>query len=133
MHTCAQYIGLPYLPDGQGPHAFNCWTFVRWVQKEQFNRTLPEIPISGSNLTALARAFRDHPERQRWQRVTSPQEGDCVLLRQSRIPIHIGIWMSVDNSGVLHCVPESGVVFQSIPSLNQHGWQVEGFYRFQPA
>lgn len=74
--------------------------------------------------------FRDHPERQRWVSVVKPAEGDAVLLRQSRHPVHVGVWLAVDGGGVLHAVKDAGVVFQKLPELLLHGWRVEGFYQF---
>jgi len=85
---------------------------------------------SSTNVLAIARGFRDHPERERWDLVDDPVEGDCVLMRQARYPIHVGVWLDVDNGGVLHCSQESGVAFQTLSSLALNGWQVEDFYRF---
>ena len=81
---------------------------------------------------AMGRTFRDHPERRRWAKVEMPQEGDCVLLRRSRHPIHVGVWLDVDDGGVLHCAEDCGVVFQRPDALRLNGWAVEGFYRFSP-
>ncbi len=62
--------------------------------------------------------------------VVQPQEGDAVLLRQFRHPVHVGVWLVVDGGGVLHAVKDAGVVYQKLLELLLHGWQVEGFYRF---
>ncbi|MEG3637640.1 NlpC/P60 family protein [Magnetococcus sp. PR-3] len=130
-HFAAQYIGRPWSATAEGPEAFNCWTLVRWIQQRHFNRSLPSIPISGNDLSTLARAFQNHDERQRWQRVQAAREGDCVLMRQARYPVHVGLWLDVDSGGVLHCVQGAGVVFQNLQALQQHGWFTEGYYRFK--
>ena len=91
--------------------------------------TLPAIP-NPEDLLAIARSFRDHPERRRWNGSRRPRKGDCVLMRQARYPVHIGIWLDVDGGRVLHAVRDSGVVAQSRDSLAAHGWRIEGFYRF---
>ncbi|MBC7953280.1 MAG: C40 family peptidase [Rhodospirillaceae bacterium] len=114
---------------GGVPASFNCWEFVRMVQARHFDRTLPEI-VNPDDTLALGRTFRDHPERRRWQAVPAPADGDCVLLRRSRHPIHVGIWLAVDGGGVLHCSQDSGVVFQRADALSLNGWAVAGFYRF---
>lgn len=129
MHWAEELIGRPYRAGGQGPDAFDCWGVVRWVMAHRFGRELPAIPIDASDLRAILTAFRDHPERQRWSLVASPAEGDCVLLRQSRHPIHVGVWLSVDGGGVLHAVEANGVVFQRVRDLLTCGWRIEGFYR----
>ena len=62
--------------------------------------------------------------------VECPCEGDAVLMRQSRHPVHVGIWLAVDAGGVLHAARDIGVVFQGPADLTTHGWRIEGFYRF---
>lgn len=129
MHWAENYIGTPWSATGVGPGSYHCWAFVRHVQEEQFGRALPGIP-NPEGILSIARDFRDHPERRRWKRVKVPGEGDCVLMRQARYPIHVGVWLDVDGGGVLHCSQEAGVAFQSLSSLALNGWSVEGFYRF---
>ncbi|MDO8605103.1 MAG: NlpC/P60 family protein [Phaeospirillum sp.] len=128
-HWATALIGLPWSVHGSGPDLFNCWEFVRMVQSRHFGRTLAEI-ANPEDILGLGRTFRDHPERRRWAKVEHPAEGDCVLLRQSRHPIHVGIWLDVDGGGVLHCSRESGVVFQRPDALRLNGLAIEGFYRF---
>lgn len=129
MHWALPYIGRPWHPTAEGPDAFYCWSFVRFIQAQHFGRDLPTIP-NPEDLLAMVRAFHAHPERKRWDRVEFPAEGDCVLMRQARYPIHVGVWLGVDGGGVLHCARESGVVFQRLQALTFNGWQIEGFYRF---
>lgn len=129
MHWATALIGLKWSVHGSGPDTFNCWEFVRMVQARHFGRALAEI-ANPEDILLMGRTFRDHPERRRWVKVEHPAEGDCVLLRQSRHPIHVGIWLDVDGGGVLHCSRESGVVFQRPAALELNGWGIEGFYRF---
>ena len=135
MHWAARYIGLPWEAAAEGPHAFNCWTFVRHVQRVYYGRDLPEIP-NPEDILRVARAFRDHPERARWPEVEVPRDGDCVLMRQSRHPVHVGVWITgVGYAGagaVLHCARDSGVVCQTPAALNTNNWHIAGYYRFAP-
>ena len=130
-HWAIALIGLPWSVHGSGPDLFNCWEFVRMVQAEHFGRLLPEIG-NPEDMLVMGRTFRDHPERRRWAKVDPPVEGDCVLLRRSRHPIHVGVWLDVDGGGVLHCAEGAGVVFQRSDALALNGWAIEGFYRFSP-
>jgi hypothetical protein len=50
-------------------------------------------------------------------------------MRQAKNPVHAGIWLDIDGGGVLHCVRGSGVVFQSIVTLNLCGWFLHSYYR----
>jgi len=141
VHWASTYIGLPWAADGEGPPpgaacrdpgktwSFHCWALVRHVQRERFGRFLPAIP-NPDDLLTIARNFRDHPERRRWNLVEAPEEGDCVLMRQARYPVHVGVWLEVDGGRVLHVVRDKGVVAQSRESLAAHGWRIEGYYRF---
>lgn len=133
-HWAGAYIGLPWARDGEGPDAYHCWSFVRHILAAHFDLAVPRIPYS-EDLIALARVFRDHPERRRWDEVSMAEvrPGDAVLLRQARYPIHIGVWLAEDGGGVLHCSRDSGVVYQSSRALRVNGWQIAGIYRFQGA
>ena len=128
-HWAEHYIGIPWEPTGEGPDSYHCWSFVRHIQEKHFGRTLPGIP-NPEDILSIARGFRDHPERRRWDLVKVAIEGDCVLMRQARYPIHVGVWLDVDGGGVLHCSQEAGVAFQRPDVLALNGWRVEGIYRF---
>ena len=123
-------IGLPWVVGAAGPDAFDCWGLFVMVQRQCFGRHLPQNPVDATNLRAVLDAFNGHPERKRWQSVDQPTEGDAVLMRQSRYPVHIGVWLEIDGGGVLHAVRHAGVVFQTLAALDAHGWRIEGFYRF---
>lgn len=127
----ARLIGLPWVAGARGPDAYDCWGLFLAVQRQHFGRDLPEIPVDALNLRAVLDAFTAHPERQRWQPVSAAEEGDAVLMRQARYPVHIGVWLDIDGGGVLHAVRHAGVVFQTLAALNAHGWRIEGHYRFK--
>lgn len=129
-HWATDYIGLPWEAGAKGPDVFDCWSLVAWVYKHHFSYILPDIPIADGHLKQLVLAFRNHPERERWCLTNQPKEGDAVLMRQSRHPIHVGIWVTISptEQGVLHCVKGNGVVFQTLSSLHLAGWQIDGFY-----
>ena len=124
-------IGLPWVAGARGPEAYDCWGLFLAVQRQHFDRDLPEIPIDALDLRAVLDAFTAHPARQRWQPVSPVEEGDAILMRQSRYPVHIGVWLDIDGGGVLHAVRHAGVVFQNLAALDAHGWRIEGYYRFR--
>eukprot|EP01036_Dinobryon_divergens_P017800 gene17800-24206_t len=43
-------------------------------------------------------------------------------MRQSRFCVHVGVWLAADGGGVLHCVQDSGVVFQSNMNTSNVIW-----------
>ncbi len=127
-HWAAPYIGGPWSKHGQGPETWNCWSFFRHVQQAHFGVETPAVPYA-DDLLVLARLFRDHGERGRWQPVIAYREGDGVMMRTARYPIHVGVWLEVDGGRVLHCTPPSGVVCQSRRDLAANGWRIDGVYR----
>lgn len=127
-HFANNYIGLPYKAG-----EFDCWGLVRKVYLEQYNVKLPTIPIEEENIRQLINTINKTPERNNWQKTLNPSEGDVALLRQSRHPIHVGIWLEIDGGGILHCIKNSGVVFQNLQSLNLSGWKIESFYKYEPS
>ncbi len=72
MHWAETYIGIPWSATGDGPTSYHCWAFVRYIQIEHFGRALPGIP-NPEDVLAIARGFRDHPERQRWEQIDIPK------------------------------------------------------------
>lgn len=128
-HWAEPYIGRPWESGAQGPDSFDCWGFVRHVQRERFSRELPVIDVDAGRMRAVIQAFSAHPERDHWMQVDLPAEGDCVLMAHARYPSHVGLWVDVDGGGVLHCVRGAGVVFNSLSALRYSGWGRIAFYR----
>lgn len=129
-HWAIEYIGKPWVVASDGPDAYDCWGLVVEIHRRFYGRTLEIIPVEENNLKALIRTIDAHPERQRWETVNKPKEGDIALMRQSRHPIHVGIWLDVDGGGILHCIQGAGVVFQNLLSLSSTGWKIENYYRY---
>ena len=131
-HWAVPLIGKPWEAGQQGPDAFDCWGLLVWVYQQQFKITLPHIVVAEGDLRSQVKAFKAHSEHAHWQRVETPKEGDALLLRQSRHPIHVGIWIDTEGeAGVLHALQGVGVVFQTLNSIKLSGWSVEGIYRCQ--
>lgn len=129
-HWANAYIGARYELGADGSTGtYDCWSLARTVLREQFNYDVPPIGVTTPTAATFIKTFAEHDERQRWQAVESVSEGDCVLLTQSRLPHHVGLWLDIDGGGILHAVEGAGVVYQSLLSLKMSGWRVTGFYR----
>ena len=100
------------------------------IHKRLYGRDLTIIPVQENNLRQLIKTIDAHPERAHWDVVYKPIEGDIALMRQSRHPIHVGIWLDIDGGGMLHCMQGAGVVFQNLHSLALTGWKIENYYRY---
>ena len=128
-HFANKYIGRPWVAGAQGPDSFDCWGFVRYVLKHEYDYNVPQVNVNAECLRDVLHAFRTDLAFRAFKEVEKPQDGDVVLMRQSKNPVHAGLWLDVDGGGVLHCVRDSGVIFQSICSLNVSGWFLNSFYR----
>ncbi len=128
-HFANKYIGLPWVAGQQGPDSFDCWGFVRYVLKHEYAYDVPRVNVNPECLRDVLHAFRTDLAFQAFEEVYAPQDGDVVLMRQAKYPVHVGLWLNIDGGGVLHCVRGNGVVFQNVISLNTTGWFLDSFYR----
>ncbi len=129
MHWAVNYLGKPWVSGKQGPDAFDCWGLVRYVQSRHYSRELPSINVDADNVRAVIKEFTSNDERNRWHAVASPQDGDCLLLSQSKEPTHVGIWIDVDGGGLLHAVKGAGVIFTTPTNIKNMGYNILGAYR----
>lgn len=110
-HWCEQYIGTPWARSANGPHEFDCYGLVRHIQATHFGKSMPEVSVDSTNARVTRRNFKTHMEHKNWERVDSPEEGDCVEMGEGKYVNHIGVWVSADGGGVIHCVQGAGTVF----------------------
>lgn len=128
-HFANKYIGRPWVAGAQGPDSFDCWGFVRYVLKHEYGYDVPQVNVNPECLRDVLYAFRTDLAFTAFEEVPLPCDGDVVLMRQAKNPVHAGLWLEIDGGGVLHCVRGSGVVFQNVISLNTTGWFLDSFYR----
>lgn len=128
-HWALHYIGLPWEYGSEGPDSFDCWGFIRTVQRDRFGVYMPAIPAPSSWAEARD-MINNNAERSNWEQVDAPSEGDLVLMARNRRPVHIGVLILANGIlGVLHCMQPNGVVFNSLPSLKSCGWGALTYYR----
>lgn len=123
----AQYIGIPWQAGAQGPDAFDCMSFFRFIQKKHFGIEVPlVIAPDYDDAHALADLMSTHPERQKWLRIGKPEHGCAVVIHR---PMHIGVWLDVDGGGVLHCARGADVIFTSDSAWHMSGFGRKEFFR----
>ena len=133
-HWANDYIGIPWEKGAQGPDSYDCWAFVRMVQERHFGRVLPAIYVDALNLREVTRNFKQHAEREHWALLSESeprQDGDAVLMAHSSSPSHVGVFLTNDGGGVLHCVRGIGVIYSNMVNLHNAGWGHLEFYRYK--
>lgn len=131
MHWASALVGIPWQLGAQGPQAYDCWSFFRYVQRERFGVEVPEVIAPVQAPSAYARAFQAHLEWSHWVRVDRPAEGDAVPMSRNTRIHHIGVWLAADGGGVLHCVEGGGVAYSTLQALRAGLWRRIEFYRHE--
>ena len=128
-HWARDYIGRRWEAGAEGPDAFDCWQFVRYVYRHHYRIDLPLVPIDPEDLRAVMEAFTGHEERSNWTQVSIPADGDVVLMARREKAAHVGIYV-VDGSdrGVIHCRRGAGVIFDRLTTLRA-GWPNLEYFR----
>ena len=125
-HWVTPFVGLPYALGAQGPAAFDCWSFFRFVELEHYGRDVPFLQ-SPKSWAGAAQAVATWGEQHHWRTTTEPRDGDAVALSCLKEATHIGVWIS-DLKAVLHCAKGSGSVLHDARHLAAALWRVRGFY-----
>lgn len=128
------FAGYRWELGGQGPEAFDCWGFVRFIQRQHFGRELPALDIGAAAPHEIARAVAHARTFECWHRVPDGaplRDGDVFLMDGSHQPDHVGVWAECDGGGVLHCMRGAGVVWSPLARLSDHGFTHWRVWRFE--
>jgi cell wall-associated NlpC family hydrolase len=128
----ADYIGREWVSGAQGPQAFDCWGFVRFIQRAHFNRQLPMVNFNAHSIKDCMTTCIAESTQSYWQAVDAPLHGDCILMSQGKQPSHVGLWVTLpEGDAILHCVKGAGVVLSSLVHLKMMGYYILGAYQWQ--
>lgn len=132
QHWATELIGKPWSFGATGPNDFDCWGLARYVQAVRYGVEMHALGhgYSYEDWRLAADAIEADEERQHWVQVTTPVDGDLVLMGRNKLPIHIGIWIYANGGfGVLHCLEGTGVMFSPAASLRMLGWRHLTYFR----
>ena len=129
---CAPFTRFEYADKGRGPAQFDCWGFVRHVEREQFGIVdLPDLASaypSCEDHGAVADVVRRYKRllAAAWVLVEDPRPGDIVILNVAQHPWHCGI--VVAGRLMMHMLKGVNV---GIERFDREPWRnrIEGFYR----
>ncbi|MYF99262.1 hypothetical protein F4212_09035 [Candidatus Poribacteria bacterium] len=129
-HWSDKWLGTTFRPG-----EYDCLDFVQEVMATDFGREL-KIPARhrGENVRIMARDIAALGGIAADPIQSSPVDGDGVLLkpRGTRIPgYHVGVVAIISGEiFVMHCVEVMGGVRFPAATIEDHGWTVEGYYRW---
>jgi cell wall-associated NlpC family hydrolase len=129
---CESYTRLEYQDKGRGPVGFDCWGFVRLVQREQFKVIdLPDLYgdyPSAEDHAAVARTVVEWKQMLSpfWRRSFEPRAGDIIIIKIATRPWHCGV--CVGGDWMLHILKGVNV---GLEHFRREPWRnrIEGFYR----
>jgi len=117
--TLNNLIGKPWLSNGRGPHAFDCWGLVAHVYQTELNITLPDLIVDPYSVPAATKAMTKGCEQAIEDAcvlevdIAQISDYDIVMFKQSRLCFHVGIYVS---GGLLHVAhaDKKGVKFDRL-------------------
>ena len=125
-----EYIGIPFLEDGNTRAGCDCYRLVVMVYKDKLGIDLPDfagIFVDGS-LASLKKVTRHIRETKKtWQKVDKPAPFDVILLRTGNMVYHVGV--VVGRRSMLHIDEGINSVIEEFTCIE---WKhkVEGFYHY---
>jgi len=124
------YIGIPFLKNGNNRNGCDCWKLIVMVYREQLGIELPDyaeifVDDSLASLRRVARTMKE--ERLKWRQVQTPIPYDVILLRVNGLVCHAGL--VIDRRRMLHIMDGTDSTVEEFTGL-QWKQRVEGFYRW---
>ena len=129
-----EYIGRPYVLNGRGPDAFDCYGLVI----DFFNRVaginIPDWSVKDAQLETavktITKALNESYDRDLVTPVTTPQDMDIAILKRHRLAHHVGVYV---NGGILHASSSNkGVAWERESNFITAGRGQLEYLRWQP-
>ena len=128
-------IGKPWVANAKGPDAYDCWHLTKHVEKQLFERCVPEIIVPEvPTWPWMIEQFTEHSELKNWVEcpyvaggIVNASDGAIVLMARYRQPAHCGVWLQKER-GVIHAEERDGVTFMDLTTLRSTGWAKLRFY-----
>lgn len=125
-------LGREYEPKG-----LHCWELVRQYQQVVMKRDLPIILVAPERRAELVGMMELRKTYADWVEVPEPVHGAVVFMTKnghevSRAACHAGVWLDLDNGGILHTDEGHGVVFETMLQIKLRNWGDFSFYTVAP-
>ncbi|WP_366078342.1 NlpC/P60 family protein [Halomonas sp. OfavH-34-E] len=124
MLDVSEYIGIPYLVGGRGPH-LDCWGLVRLVYRQRLGVDLPSMNGYQETLNEQTSSLIEGGKCD-WSPTDHPQPYDVVLFNISGMVNHIGLVIA--SGWMLHTTHGAN---SRREQYTRPLWKtrIEGFYR----
>ena len=129
------YIGIPFVDNGNTRKGCDCWRLVVMVYQDHLNIDLPDFDglcIDRTGATALLSSLRRIRAKiceykEKWKRVENPQPYDVIILRNSDDLYHCGI--AINRREMLHTMEGIDSAIEDFTGLY---WKdrIEGISRY---
>lgn len=131
MSWVKNYIGIPFLKNGNDRKGCDCWKLIVMIYREQLGIELTDyaeifVDDSLASLKKVAKTMKQ--ERLKWQQVQTPIPYDIILLRVDGLVCHAGL--VIDRRRMLHIMDGVDSTIEEFTSL-QWKRRVEGYYRWK--
>lgn len=122
----AEYIGIPFIPNGRTRDGCDCYGLVRLVFSEQLNRQLPLLDNSYTTRDEEERLINKQLPLINAVPTLSNTFGSLVVMSVFNKLSHVGIYVGDDC--ILHTEKATGSLIANIhsPSFKP---RIEGYYR----
>lgn len=131
INKVLQYINKKWESGATGPDKFDCHGLVVDVQKNIYNHTMPSVKVNSDSLLCVVKAISKHEVWEQFEKISAPEDGCIVKMFTAEEPNHIGVYINIDNGGVLHSLRHQSVVWDQLFILKKTYAQIE-FWRFLP-
>lgn len=123
------YLNKSFEELAYGPEKFDCFGLVWHVNKHQNNTELPRFDSIDYQIDRINAEINSQALSADWQKVTTPQEFDCVVMRRAGEAYHVGVWLDVDGGKVLHAT-QKGILCNDLGGLHRMSFNNISYYRF---
>lgn len=121
------HLGWHWSQLGNGPYDYNCWNYLRYLQKNLFGVDIPKVDTTDAELCTTL--FREKMDSGLWAPIEFPVHGAGVLMRGGNFP-HVGVFLTTsEGMGIAHCMQGAGANFASIHVVRQQGFARLRYYR----
>lgn len=122
LKPVSTFVGIPY--GFRGAPGLDCYQLVVKVMAEVFGKNIPDYLFEGGWQDA-DKGFLEH--KSEFEKVTSPNPGDIVLINIGNKPIHCGV--VVGSCTMLHSLRGSNSCIERFTTTKWRN-RIEGFYRW---